>query len=308
MTSMETRTILGDMHTFDWESFDQMPWEVSHQETDASASVSSIGDAVTKDSLSTTHSAYLSVDFSSGSLFGLLDLILTDIAGVARPNIMELLAPESSNSSTNTLAQSIQCTKSPWWHSEDRETLSRYCDALFEGACEAQYFLTRSWIDVIVNTARESDDPLLTAFANAVMILAHSEYVKATKSSEGIAEARLLALHTLKSASAVSILPSSLIKLQTLLLMAILASQVLELAVSTLIIQTLFEAEEDALAEQSLHFLYVLEASYAIDRGMLPILDHNFIRRKESAEASDAALTTQFSTDDGIRMLRYAAN
>ncbi|KAI1311775.1 hypothetical protein F5Y03DRAFT_288766 [Xylaria venustula] len=171
-------------------------------------------------------------------------------------------------------------------------TIGRCIKACFESNAEVPMFLRKEDVAKSISDVRESPHPdaMSSLFSDAIiaMGLDAEKRVPSVDWSEQF-RALLGALVDLKS------VPSSLLKLQTAILLSIIASNIndsqlsemLDIGVhcvrelrftnSTTIRKTLTHADDQTLAKRSVWVLYCLEARFAVTRGIAPLLHTDFI-------------------------------
>ncbi|KAI1176854.1 hypothetical protein F4777DRAFT_544573 [Nemania sp. FL0916] len=177
-------------------------------------------------------------------------------------------------------------------------TIQRCIIACFEGNAEIPLFLRKANVAKKISEVRESPNPdvVSSLFSDAIIAmglnaLRNSADDRCAPALDGIEQFRSL-LDGLADLDAV---PSSLLKLQTSVLLSIIASNIndsrlsetlsigvhcvreLRFTSSNIIRKTITHADDQKLAKRSVWVLYCLETSYSVTRGIPPLLHPDFI-------------------------------
>ncbi|KAF9871752.1 C6 transcription factor [Colletotrichum karsti] len=272
----------------------------------------------TNEKASSPTDATAHVDFAASSLYGLPSYIARSSKEPHRTEMIKIV-----NGLKRVLcgSQVVQPSKASLDRSrrfpDSDITMARYCDACFEDCCPISNFLTRQTVDQVIKDSRESDaNSLSVAFAEAIMSIGYyttCQRSRTSPTSEETREAQKRLASALGLYKTIGSYPNSLLKLQTTLLMAVIACMCDESLVWDQITgavccardlrlvhtargqQPNMSEQDQELAQRSVWFLYSLETEYAIHHGMLPILDLGWGSQFPSFDRGDDMIAASYT-------------
>ncbi|KAF4785020.1 hypothetical protein HER10_EVM0001893 [Colletotrichum scovillei] len=236
------------------------------------------------------------VDFSAANVYGLPEFISQGVRDSPRHETIKIV-----NGLRRVLCESAVASGEDGPLDKTRKfpetdsALSRYCDACFEDCCPIGDFMTKSAVENIIKQSREPEpDRLILVFAEAIVAVGfHTACLRnrQTRSIRECYEAQKRLTSALRRYKDIQNSPSTLLKFQVTLVMAVIAyvseeSSIWEKITAAVCCardlrlvhaakgqQTSMSDQDQELAQRGVWFLYSLETDYAIHHGMLPILD-----------------------------------
>ncbi|KAK9784240.1 putative Transcription factor domain-containing protein [Seiridium cardinale] len=214
--------------------------------------------------------------------------------GADLTNTLKGFVSAMSTDRTKTAAQTqTQCTSDrSWWHQEGEETVRCFVDACFDVFDSMPMFLEREAVYDTVREARTSRvNALSNSFADAIVALGIYAYnLRRQPRDEADLLQAQVRLQAIPAASrCFQDAPNSLLKLQAAIAEEHTPDAFLEIIMSSISCardlcrpnhETLDQStrsRDSPLKRRALQFLYILEVSYAVCDGTLPIIDYNWI-------------------------------
>ncbi|KAK1707313.1 uncharacterized protein BDZ83DRAFT_797685, partial [Colletotrichum acutatum] len=249
-----------------------------------------------KDKLPPSNNGTVQVDFSAANVYGLPDFISQGGRDSQRHQTIKIVDGLRRVLCEGAVASSedgpLDRTKR---FPETDSALSRYCDACFEDCCPIGDFMTKSAVESIIKQSRQPEpNTLVSVFAEAIVAVGfHTACLRnrETRIIEEANEAQKRLAAALRLYKDIQNYPSTLLKFQVTLVMAVIAyvceesliweqitaavccARDLRLVHAARGQQTSMSDQDQELAQRGVWFLYSLETDYAIHHGMLPILD-----------------------------------
>ncbi|KAG6355835.1 hypothetical protein INS49_015215 [Diaporthe citri] len=272
--------------------------------------------------------------YSATSLFGLKDFLVQNVRKSKASQVAKFIRELESVFGPPSMSPPDKYSERPRASVEDDFHEQKWCNALFQDPrCPITSFLTRSYVDEVLERSKKvGAGPLASAFAESIWAM--GKYVSALNESGRNAlklkhEAYQSLLVALNFRRSVHSCASSLLKLQSLILLSMIACMLDETNAGELIAAAVFCARglgvldgrrthlkasgntEQQLVERAVLFLFSLEGGHSVDHGMPPMMSKQWLAQcyqlrdnpkvsattVSQAELMSSILCSQYSPD-----------